>query len=251
MIRGPTNLLYANSDSQVSTHTRKAKTRKVRSRVSAATEKIGVIDLSAKAGLLFNVLEKVNRKQSRYTFYPVEAPLPMGLGRISKRLIPEIAGMSVQEAPTEDLLNNVISEDFFPLLKRTREVVGVDRMVGLVGPMLAWSEDGDFNWNFFLVPDGDDVLVSAFEIRDFAHQAHRSFEAAMAMLVVRSVWALNFNIPSNLQSVGCIFDFCEQRSDLISVLRRMEISPACLDRIPHDERENVQKCLEAIREYSR
>lgn len=256
-IKAPTNLLYANTATTRSSASASARTRRVRSRVPNSTRKIGVFDVSARAGLLFNVLEHVSRRQSRYTFYPVEASLPMGLGLISDAFRSRLAksGIQVSEEDWGELTENIAVQEFFPFLAETRKRIEVDVIVGLFGPMLAWTERDDslnWAWNYFSLGEGDEVAISAYGIRHYAEEAGRPYEAAIAMMAMSQVWASMYpDLHFHSESRGCPFDFCENRSDLIFSIKRMELCPESLSAIPVTERHSVEKCLEAIRSYVR
>ncbi|WP_380784852.1 hypothetical protein [Sphingomonas sp. R86521] len=254
MITRPTNLLFANTATFTSAPKRRATTRRIRSTAAADVHRIGVIDYDAKAGLLFGLLQKVNRSQERYMFYPVEAPLPTGLGRFSAEVVAEYRarGRRITEEGEAELLENVLVDDFQPHLSSIRSKVGVDMIVGVVAPMLAWTEaDGRLRWNFFAVGEGSEAMVSAYHLREFAIQAKRTFEASVAMLIMAQVWSSMFDIEYHDECRGCLFDYCENRSDLTSALRRIIMDPECLAKVPNGEREHVEKCLAVIREYKR
>lgn len=254
MLERPTNLLFANTASFAVTPKRRALTRKARSSASAHSHKIGIIDINAKAGLLFALLQKVNRSQDRYKFYPVEAPVPMGLGMFSHELVEEVRKEreDIDDADQADIINNVLVDDFQPHLRAIRSTVAVDTLVGVVAPMLAWKqEDGRLRWNFFAVGDGSEVMVSTYDLRDFAVEAGRTFEASVAMLIMAQIWSLMFGIDYHDDCRSCLFDYCENRSDLANALREITIDADCLDRIPQDERVHVETCLRTIRDYRR
>ncbi len=258
MIKSPTNLLYANTATTQSTTSSQARTRRVRSRVPDSTRKIGVFDISARAGFLFDVLELVSRSQSRFTFYPVEASLPMGLGVIGDVFEAKLKAVreKLSRGDKAELRQNIAVQDYFPFLKQTREQIHVDVIAGLFSPMLAWTESDDaktvdYGWNFFSLGEGPDVAISVYGLRDYAKEAGRPFEAAVALLTLAQVWASLYGTRFHQQSRGCPFDFCENRDDLVGAISKMEICSESLEEIPADERESVTKCLNVIRTYAR
>jgi hypothetical protein len=133
--------------------------------------------------------------------------------------------------------------------------VDVDVIVGLFGPMLAWTDyygPQSFGWNFFSLGEGDEVAISSYGVREYAAKAGRPFEAAIAMMAMSQVWANMFvGLEFHTETRGCPFDFCEDRSDLVGSIKRMELCPESLAAIPLYEQSSVKKCLEAIRDYSR
>jgi hypothetical protein len=246
----PTNMLYANTATRHSTSSPLARTRSVRARVANDIEKIGIFDISARAGLLFQLLTTISRRQPTYTFYPVETAVPMGLGMFSERRIAELqsADLSTDYSALED---NIDVDQFDSLLEDTRQQVKVDLIAGLFGPMLAFQDGGGLSFNYFSTPIGKNVAVSVFEIRDFAKQAGRPFEAAVAMITLAQVWARLYDLDYHPETRGCPFDYCGNRVDLVHTIRKAELCPESLAAIPVNVRESVEKCLQTIREYQR
>ena len=250
-IKAPPNLLYANTRTRRWTTSPLARTRKVRTRVPSDVRKIGVFDISARAGLLMDLLAIVSQSQPRFTFYPIEAPVPMGLGSIPPARIDALA-LANPDCDVQDLSLNIQVDDFDVLLEQTRERVAVDMIAGLFAPMLAFrDEDDHLIWNYFSGPIGKNIAISAYGVRDYATQAGRPFEAAIALMTLSQVWGRLYGVGYHGESLGCVYDFCENRDDLVRVIRTADICEASLADIPEDERDNVQKCLAAIRNYTR
>lgn len=249
-MKPPTNMLYANTATRHATSSPLARTRSVRARVANEINKIGIFDISARAGLLFQLLTTISRRQPTYIFYPVETAVPMGLGMFGKSRIAELQAAD----PSEDysaLECNIDVEQFDSLLEETRQQVKVDLIAGLFGPMLAFHEDSELNFNYFSIPVGKNVAVSVFEVRDYAKQAGRPFEAAVAMITLAQVWAKLYDIGYHDETRGCPFDYCENRVDLVDSIRGAKLCPESLAAIPANARDSVEKCLQAIREYQR
>lgn len=255
-VKRPINLLYANTVTRHATTSPLPRKRKVRARVSDNTRKIGILDISARAGLLFELLEIVSRRQHSFTFYPVETSVPMGIGTIGETWWDDMRRAGVN-APSEreDLRLNIAVQEYFPFLRLTREAVGVDIIAGLFEPMLAFSQmqsdRKEFHWNYFSLGEDDEVAISVHGLRDYAAAAGRPFEAAVALLTLAQIWSSLFNVKFHKESRGCIFDFCRDRDDLVDVIREARLCPQSLTDIPQIERDDVEKCLQAIREYQR
>ncbi|WP_395494597.1 hypothetical protein [Acetobacter sp. KSO5] len=214
--------------------------------------------MSARAGLLFRVLDHVSRRQSKFTFYPVEASLPMGVGMIGDafRSRFETGRRRILENDWDELSQNIAVQEFFPFLAETRKRINVDVIVGLFAPMLAYTIDNGDNtlsleWNYFSVGEGREVAISSYGIREYASKAGRPFEAAIAMMTMAQVWSSIYNVGFHEETRGCPFDFCENRDDLVGAIKRMELCAQSLEAIPANERDSVLKCLEAIRDYCR
>lgn len=253
-VKRPTNLLFANTAHRNATSSPLARTRKVRTRVPSDTRKIGIFDVSARAGLLFDLLEIISRRQKMFTFYPVETSVPMGLGTIGELWLADLR----QTCSSDDLKQvdqNIIAEEYFPFLKQARKAVDVDILVGLFAPMLAFVEvkglKKKYHWNYFSLGLGEEVAVSVHGLREYAQRVGRPFETAVAILTLAQVWSALYGVRFHPESRGCAFDFCENRDDLMEVIRRGKLCPDCFAVIPRDARESVEKCLLAITEYSR
>ena len=154
-----------------------------------------------------------------------------------------------------DLRQNIAAQEYFPFLKQVREAVDVDIIAGLFGPMLAFR-DGEgskqeLHWNYFSLGVGKEVAISVFDIREYANTAGRPFEAAVALILLAQVFANVYGVQFHKQTKECLFDFCENRDDLVEVIRRGKLCAESQAAIPLEDRESVEKCLQAIREYQR
>ncbi|AQS92438.1 hypothetical protein A0U94_14820 (plasmid) [Gluconobacter albidus] len=253
-IKRPTNLLFANTATRNATSSPLARTRKVRTRVHSDTRKIGIFDVSAHAGLLFDLLEIISRRQKMFTFYQVETSVPMGLGTIGELWLSDLRP-TCSDDELKDIGDNIIAEEYLPFLKHVREVVQVDVMAGLFSPMLAYV-DGEgatkqYHWNYFSLGVGVEVAISVYGLREYAQRAGRPFEAAVAILTLAQIWSALYGASFHPQSRGCAFDFCQNRDDLVEVIRQVKLCPDSIAEIPLDARESVEKCLQVIREYRR
>jgi uncharacterized integral membrane protein len=261
MTRAPTRMLFANTAVTATSGSRsKAKTRAVGQLAPKASYSIGVLDISAKAGLLFQVLEAMNRSQERFAFFPVQASVPMGVGLMGERVARMLPGLDrdLSASDLDQIDRNVFAPDYVPYLATAREAVGVDMLAGLVAPLLAFKEpDGGFHWNYFSwsPDDGDaisrEVVVSTADVREFAAKAKRPVEAAIAVVTVAQVWAALFKVDFHDDTRGCLFDFCEDRTDLVGTFKAIRISDASLKQFPEVERPSVTKCVDAIQSYAR
>lgn len=254
-IKRPSKLLFANTVARRATSAPMARTRKTRPRATGQAHKIGIFDISARAGLLFDLLDEINRRQKALTFYPVETSVPMGVGIIGPSWLEESADDINNDTSTLD--QNVAFEEYLPFLREVRKAVDVDMIAGLFGPMLAYKREVegkdqlDFSWNLFSVGSGAEIGVSVFGVREYALSASRPFEAAVALLTLAEVWAVLYGIKFHPETRGCVFDECENRDDLVGVIRNVELCPDSLAAIPSEERGNVERCLQLIRSYAR
>lgn len=221
---------------------------------------IGIIDISARAGLISEVLAMINARQDRFKFHKIEASLPVGLGHIGER-VRQIAlecGHSTANSQWPYLDQNVFTPDIFKHLRLIRQKLSVriHALVGLVEPMLAseWTENGqrNFGWNYYSVNEGVDVIASAADLRVFARKAKRPFEACMMAIVVAQVCAALFeDVTFHDDTRGDLFDYNEERATIVKMLKTISIDDASLAMIPMIERKHLQAVLSAIRDYRR
>lgn len=93
------------------------------------------------------------------------------------------------------------------------------------------------------------MLVSTYEMRNFAAQASRPFEAAVASLVIGELLALlSPGLEFHEENRGCIFDFNGDRQSIVESLRQMQIEPECLRRIKPAYRTSADALITALRE---
>lgn len=214
---------------------------------------IGVMDISARAGLLFHVLERVNRRQHSFQFVSVDAAIPTNVGVMSERLIELAVGYGGDPTDPEwsQVTQNVYAPEFYPWLEKIRTTVEADRLVGAVGPMLAFLEDDEFHWNYFSLHHEQSVMVSTFGVRDYSRRAKRPFEACVATSLIGQVWQSLYDVSYHEETIGCVFDHCANRDEIVQKFRKVEISPQALAMIPEEAHADVLKSLEAIRTYER
>ncbi len=236
-----------------STHRRSAVTGKLS---DAARRRcvVGVLDISARAGLLFYVLDRVNRRQQRYQFVPVEAPIPTNVGLMSDRLkrMAIEAGVNQNDPEWPQVDDNVFAPEFYPWLDQILSNFDGERLVGAVGPMLAFTkENGRFAWNYNSISHDRVVMVSTFGVRDYARKAKRPYEACVAVSLVGQLWHSLYGVGYHHETIGCVFDHCYNRDDLVEKYRKVEISAQALDLIPAEAHADILKTLDAIRTYER
>lgn len=252
--RRPSKPLYANTVTRHATSAPLPRTRKARPRISGHARRIGIFDISSRAGLLFDLLDEINHRQKDLTFYPVETSVPMSVGRIGPSWFDD--KLDEISNDTNTLSENVAFEEFLPFLEQAREAVSVDLIAGLFAPMLAFKEttetgETEFSWNLFSVGQGSQIGVSVYGVREYALAAKRPFESAVALLVLGQVWSAIYGVEFHRATRGCVFDYCENRDELIEVIRRAELCPESLEAVPSEGQSGVEICLKVIREYQR
>lgn len=231
----------------------------------SAAKRIGILDIDVYAGFLFRVLDAINKSQKMFAFFQVEATTPVGLTASGERTR-EIAAKYGGDDGDPSISENVFAPDVFTFVRRIAETPGIDVLVCLIRPMImditTTNEDkiDGIGWNYFSTFDGNMILASAYDLREYALQADRPFEAALAIVILGQVISQHVPLTDASKKTGlgfhsrtraCVMDYCEQREDLVKVLRKPAICQACLDQIATSARKPVLAMLRAIDEYKR
>jgi len=85
-------------------------------------------------------------------------------------------------------------------------------------------------------------------VREFAAQAGRPFEAAVGVVALSIV--IESLVPGITGTPGTIFDFCENRADIVKVIRVPRIDQQNRERIPAELLEPTDKILTVLTEYA-
>jgi hypothetical protein len=222
-----------------------------------ASRRIGIWDVDVNAGFLYRVLDTLNHCQKLFKFRRVEATVPMGL-TIAGTRIREIAKKYGGNPDDPDIAKNTFAGDILKVARPMVKSLEVDLLVCVVAPMimdrLTKARDGvnGIGWNFFSTSDADVAIVSAYNLRNYAAGANRPFEAALAAVVLGAVLAAVFNkVKFHNETRGCILDYCENRGDIVEMLRALDICQESLAQLPESAWDTVRKMLQAIKEYQR
>jgi hypothetical protein len=224
---------------------------------SKTTVTVALWDIDARVGELPEIINLLNQSQPVFTFFDLQAPIPSGLiiqaehfgVWAQKRL-----GRHVSKKDREEFQNNLMSNDFYKHASGVYQDLGVDYLVGLTQYMIAGEEDGQFFWSYFSTasPDNRILLVSSYDLRDYARRAGRPFEVAVGMLVVGQLLAtINKKVKFHEIDTGCVFDFNDDRDTVIEGIKRVEIEPSCMALIDAKYRAPAQAMMEALRSYQK
>jgi len=223
---------------------------------AARTHDVAVWDIDVHSGFVNRVLDAINRTQKLFRFVRIEATVPMGLTMSGRRTREIIQKLDPKTAEDPQLENSVWAEDIYPVARPILRSTGTDLLVCLLAPLIAdrvtnppFDRDG-VELDFFSVSSKRIILVSAYELRGYAAKAGRSFEACLALLIVAQVLAEYFDLEEHDDTRGCIMDYCDDRKDIVVLLKKMEICPHSLEELPDYARASVLKIIQAIREYT-
>jgi hypothetical protein len=222
---------------------------------SKTTVTVALWDIDARVGALPELISVLNQSQPVFTFFDLQAPIPSGLIIQAEHFgawAQERLGRRVSKKEREEFQNNLMSNDFYKHASGVYKDLGVDYLVGLTQYMIAGEEEGQFFWSYFSAssPDNRVLLVSAYELRDYARRAGRPFEVAVGMLVIGQLLAtINKKVDFHRIDTGCLFDFNDDRVSVIECIKRAEIEPSCMALIDAKYRAPAQAMMEALKDY--
>jgi hypothetical protein len=212
----------------------------------------GIWDLGTHAGFLPRLLEKLNIAQGAFTFFKIQAAIPSGMVSQPARVAAwarEHLGRSLRKKKREQILNNVLAEDFFRRAEEVRRDLGVGYLVGVTPSMVAGADADLIYWNHFSTLSGRLILASAYELREFAQEASRPFEAAIAFIAIAELLiALNRRLDFH-DDRGCLFDYNQSRISLVPALKEPHIEEGCLRLIAPSYREAAVTLMKVLRAY--
>lgn len=216
---------------------------------------VALWDLDAHVGGLPHIIEEINAVQTAFTFFELRAPIPAGLvissgvfAKWARKRFPKLIPKDEQT----NLQNNFMFNDFHKFAKVVRERIGVDYLVGITQFMLAWEEQDEVYWNYFSTYDGRILMVSAYDMLEYAKKAGRPLEVAVAGIAIAQLLAiLNKKIRFHEnRETGCLFDFNEERDSIVRVLKKPQIEPDCLEKIEDRYRNAAEKMVFHLKNYS-
>jgi hypothetical protein len=132
-----------------------------------------------------------------------------------------------------------------------REQTGIDYLVGITPHMVAWEDGEDLYWNYFTTSNKRIILVSAYNMREYAAAAGRPFEAAMGGVIIAQLLQELTETPLfHEENKDCLFDFNDERDTIVESIREARIETECLAKIDEKYRDAAQRLLKALKSYS-
>jgi hypothetical protein len=177
----------------------------------AAKVKVALVDIDSKVGFLPDLVEAANQAQSYYHFRVVYLPMPSGsfVTNVNETSLPQMYLPRIES-----------------YLSNTPHDLGVDFVCCLTQNLIAQTSADGLWSNLFAAPlntNQNVAAISTFHLREYASRAKTTYAKAtlrmcMAMIVASDKrWGLGFHE----ETVGCMFDFCENRDDIVISLSRM------------------------------
>lgn len=211
---------------------------------------VGILDLGAWVSRLPELLKVMNKSQDALVFLEVQTPVPAGLIKTQEpltRWAEKLLGRSLKAEESKDIMRNMLADEFYFFGESVRQQNKLDVLIALTPAMIAFEEDGAPRWNYFAAGDGDVSVVSTCDLREFSTKAGRPYEAAVGMLIAAQVLASRSDMQYHDETRGCIFDFNENRTDLIDSIRGMHIDAECIKHFKDkDEAKNAKSLVAAL-----
>lgn len=221
---------------------------KVAERAATGTKvsTVGILDLGAWVSRLPELLKVMNTSQDRLIFLELQTPVPAGLVKTKEPLTlwaRNHLGRPLQEMESDDLMRNMLADEFYYFAESVRVLNKLDVLIGLTPAMIAFADTEGPKWNYYAAGQENVSVVSTCDLREYSAKAGRPYEAAIGMLVATQVFALRNDMDYHAETRGCIFDFNENRVDLVESIRGMHIDPDCMT---HFKDENEAKAARQL-----
>lgn len=213
---------------------------------------VGLWDLNALVSGLIPLVQRLNAVQERFAFFNVIAAVPAGLisdkARVAAWFKEQGPHMRLTPAELATVEDRTIAADFYPQGNKVRKEMGLNYLVGITSSAIVDEDDYEISWDLFSTEGGRILLVSSNGLRDYAAQAGKPFEAAVAFVAIAELLAVLSPKVEYHEDRGCIFDYNLNRDSIVLGLRNPTIEPACLKLIPPRLQEAALALVEVLRQ---
>src|SRR5215203_1034828 len=134
---------------------------------STARLVVGVWSLEDWLVSLGDLIVALNKTQSTFVFYEVDAVVPAGLISRPERVAAwyeELTNEEPDKDTRNNLADNLIADDFFGLAENIRTDLTLDYIVGVTPSMVAGLYRNELYWNHFSTFDRRVVLASSYQL---------------------------------------------------------------------------------------
>src|SRR3569832_285311 len=140
--------------------------------------------------------------------------------------------------------DNLFVSELLPIAAKVKKDLGYDLLVSITPLMIAFEEDDSLYYNYFSYSEDRIVFVSTYGTREYAAQAKRPFEAAIASMMLGQMLAdLSDKLDFHTETRGCLFDFNEKRFTIAESFRELKIGDDCAGKIDKQFRAPARKML--------
>lgn len=202
-----------------------------RATAGTTTSTVGILDLGAWVSRLPELLKVMNNSQDRLVFLELQTSVPAGLIKTKEPLTlwaREHLGRPLRKEESDELMRNMLADEFYYFGESVRAQNKLDVLIGLTPAMIAFADTGGPKWNYYAAGQEQVSVVSTCDLREYSAKAGRPYEAAIGMLVAAQVLALRNDMDYHTDTRGCIFDFNDNRVDIVESIRGMRIDPECV-----------------------
>jgi hypothetical protein len=214
---------------------------------------VGIWSLEGWLTDLGGMIDRLNKAQSTFLFYEVNAVVPAGLISGPERVArwyQEASGRRPSKRVREQLKDNVVADDFFGLAEKIRTDMGLDYVIGVTASMVSFFEDSHIYWNYFSTFDGRALLASSYQLHEFARDTGWPFEAFLAKIIVSQLLvAIMWPKFGFHPDTGCLFDFDESRVSLKDKVKDPHVEPGCLELMDPVYRPAALAFVDLLRSY--
>lgn len=192
---------------------------------------VGILDLGSWVAELPELLRIMNMSQQRVAFLEIQTAVPVGLIKTEQPLIEWVERhlrRKLGRHEKADITRNMLADEFFYFAEMVRKQYKLDMLIGLTSAMVAFMDEKGPEWNYYSVGVDDVSLVSTFDLRTYAAEAGRPYEAAVGMLVASQVFALRNGFDFHKKSCSCVFDLNEMRDEIVKSIKAMRIGEECI-----------------------
>jgi hypothetical protein len=231
-------------------------------RRASKVETVAVWDLDAHVGELPALVGLLNSVQTAFTFLSLQAPLPAGLVARREHFLDwahsrkRQGRQRIQKKSAEAFENNLMSSDFYSYAHIVHRTLGVNYTIGITRQMIAgYERGGKLFWNYFADSNKSVLLVSTYNLREYARQAGRPFEVALAGVILSQLLVeVNKNTGSGVlqyhEDTGCLFDFNDQRDSIVRSIKEAKIDEDCLGKLSQRYRKAAVAMIDALKTYA-
>lgn len=212
--------------------------------------RVGICDLDTCAGKLPQLLSRLEKEQDRFAFFSVEAPLQTGLTFPGPHVAAEWQQHTGSVMPREAEATNVSAQRIFAAAKPILKTLPVEWLVLVVQSMISDVADDVKTHNLFSTSSGKIALVSTFGLREYAAKGGRPFEAAVFQGMLSALLAMMVpKVEYLVETTGSIFDYCENRVDIVRSIRDPKIDPENRSLIPVRLLRPAELLLDSLKSY--
>lgn len=211
---------------------------------------VGVWDLDARVGRLDAVLDALNDAQEVIQFHEVHAPLPAGLVLAPDQFASWSRSRGLRSRKPAGFVSHLLAEVFYRQARDVHKGTGLHYLCGITRYMVGGLDGKSIFWNHFTASKGRLLIASGYQLRGYAAEAGRSYEAAIGFLVVaQTLISMSPKLEYHDEDIGCMFDYNDDRDSIVSGLRKIEICPQSLELIPVKYRDAALAMVTALRNY--